>query len=192
MAVPEGPQAESCSAILRLRPRFPVPKRLPRSGAAPREGALHPRVLPVEVTVLGAPWVPTHAWVPIPGGLGAACGRARFGICSLPRVLQRGLVSAAAARVSGEGFWLLGSPRPVSQRAPLHQRERARAHRRAGGRAPLPALLAPLPCPETPEASPGACCSQLCFPAGPKVLSHCAVSMETGLLAVIRFRGRGP
>lgn len=29
------------------------------------------------------------------------------------------------------------------------------------------------------------------FRAGPKVLSHCMVSMETGLFTVISFRGRG-
>lgn len=34
-------------------------------------------------------------------------------------------------------------------------------------------------------------CSLLCFPAGPKVLSHSAVSMETALLAGISFGGRG-
>lgn len=37
----------------------------------------------------------------------------------------------------------------------------------------------------------GICCSQLYFPASPKVLSHSAVSMETALLSGIGFGGRG-
>lgn len=60
-----------------------------------------------------------------------------------------------------------GCRESFSSRVPLRAAESASG--RTGDRAPLPALLAP----------PGGCRSGLRFSAGPKVLSHCAVSMET-------------
>lgn len=114
------------------------------------------------------------------GGRGVVCRESHFGMCPGE--------PAAVSLVSGEGFCLTapslvqGVPcAPLCRRVPG-----VRAGSPAHSRSHPPVFLAP-----RPRHFLGDHCSQLCFPAGPKVLSHSAVSMETALLAGIGFGGRG-
>lgn len=104
------------------------------------------------------------------GGRGVVYHESHFGMCPLMSLLQSHL-----CQERGFVLQLMALCRACGQ---VDSPARSHSH--------PPLCLAP-----RPRHFSGDHCSQLCFPAGPKVLSHSVVSMETALLAGISFGGRG-